>query len=111
MNKFVEPEKITIVSGPAPFFRFENNSVFYSIFDTPTDFYMQQCTLRTMDGNSLVSRCRNAWGDGKEIYLEYSDIFGMVTHELIVAAKTTGQKGEELLILWLRVGGKTVYDV
>ena len=64
-----------------------------------------------MDGNSLISRCRNAWEDGKEIYLEYSDIFGMVTHELIVAAKTTGEKGEELLILWLRVGGKTVYDV
>ena len=110
MNEFVEPEKITIVSGPAPYFHLENNAVIYSVFDGLRNFYIQKCTVRTMDGEKLMNRCRGAWWNGNEIYFEYHDAVGVITQDLIVAAKTEGETHEQLLMLWLRIGGKTEYQ-
>ncbi len=110
MTKFEEPEKITIIAGPTPYFHLENNAVILSVLECPKYFYIQKCTVRTLDGERLIRRCRDAWRTGKEIYLEYQDAIGQITHETIVAAKTTGELHEQILILWLRIGGITEYD-
>jgi len=65
-----EAAYITIVEGPPPEFTATNKYWTASLAEG-SGTTVARCEMRTMDGESLVDRCRQAWTEGRAAYLDY----------------------------------------
>ena len=68
-----EPEYITILEGPTPDFQPTPSLWMHSVFEGPVGVAVAQCELRTMNGEDIRDRCRNAWREGRPVRLDFPD--------------------------------------
>jgi hypothetical protein len=97
-----EPEKITIVEGPPPIFEPASDQWIYALNEGPELRHTVRCILRTMNGPGLVERCRTAWGEKRDVFLEYRQSDGMRKDALILAARHDEIAEGQLLQLWIQ---------
>ena len=97
-----EPELITIVEGPTPEFRPSPYLWFQSVYDSPEDANVVLCELRTLNGESIVERCRNAWQEGRSVKLDFPDYMRMRQQLSVVAMRLQDMEDGPLLMLWIR---------
>ena len=98
----IEPELITIVEGPTPEFRPSPQLWFQSIYEGPTDTDVATCELRTLNGPSIVERCRSAWKEGRPVKLDFPDYMRMRQQLDVVAMRLQELDEGMVLILWVR---------
>ena len=60
-----ETERITVVEGPTPTFEPNTEPWVLGMSEGPAIPFTGRCLLRTLDGNALLQRCREAWGQGR----------------------------------------------
>ena len=99
---------ITIVEGPAPDFSPVNKHWTASLAEGAEWCLVATCQMRTLDGQGLVDRCRNAWSEGRPAFLDYprpaEDIvlsLGRAAAQ-IVAARWERVPDGQLLTLWVK---------
>ena len=97
-----EPELITIVEGPSPEFRPSPHLWFRSIYEGPEDAEIAMCELRTLNGVSIVERCRNAWKEGRPVRLDFPDYMRMRQQLDVVGMRLQELDEGPLLVLWVR---------
>jgi hypothetical protein len=97
-----EPELITIVEGPTPEFRPSPFLWFQSIYEGPEDADVVICELRTLNGEGIVARCRNAWIEGRPVKLDFPDYMRMRQQIDVVAMRLQQLEEGPLLLLWVR---------
>ena len=102
MNTNVEPEYITIVEGPEPEFNAHNDTWAISLLEGAKHIGIEQCRLRTFNGEALVERCRSAWATGRPVFLDYPNRLGLRRHVQVVAARVDKVPEGGLLLLWTR---------
>jgi hypothetical protein len=98
-----EPEKITIVEGPPPVFEPAGDPWVYALNEGPVLKQTARCLLRTMNGQSLLERCQNAWGESRPVFLEYRESDGYRKEALILAARKDEIAEGQLLQLWIQL--------
>jgi hypothetical protein len=98
----VEPEFITIVEGPEPAFMPHNDTWVLSVLEGAKFIGLEQCRLRTFDGPGMVERCRNAWTEGRPVFLDYPNRLGLRRQVLVAAARWGEIQEGMLLYLWVR---------
>src|SRR5262245_55796315 len=98
-----EPEKITIVEGPPPVFEPSGDQWVYAINEGPVLRQTALCILRTFNGPALVERCRNAWKEHRDIFLDYRENDGLRKEALILAARHDEISEGQLLQLWIQL--------
>jgi len=103
-----EAAYITIVEGPPPDFSAVNKHWTASLAEGAEWSLVATCQMRTLDGQALVDRCRNAWRKGRLAYLDYprpaEDLvlsLGRAAAQ-IVAARWERVPDGQLLTLWIR---------
>jgi hypothetical protein len=98
-----EAAYITIVEGPPPEFVEVDTYWTASLAEGPFQSVIAMCETRTLNGEALVERCRQAWQEGRSARLDFPQFDGERTEVEILAARweqvTEGQK----LILWVMV--------
>lgn len=97
-----EPELITIVEGPTPEFRPSPHLLFRSIYEGPEDAEIVVCELRTLNGESIVERCRNAWKEGRPVRLDFPDYMRMRQQLDVVGMRLQDLEEGPMLMLWVR---------
>lgn len=98
----IEPELITIIEGPAPDFRPSPYLWMQSVLEGPEDAEVMMCELRTLNGEDIVDRCRDAWMDGRSVKLDYPD-YMRLRHQIDVVAMRLQELEEgPSIVLWLR---------
>jgi hypothetical protein len=98
----MEPELITIVEGQTPDFRNPNFMLTMSVLEGPTGGDVAMCELRTMKGEGILSRCQNAWREGRAVKLDFPDDM-MSRRQIDVVAMRLHEVSEgQLLSLWVR---------
>lgn len=97
-----EPELITIIEGPTPEFRPSPYLWFDSVYEGPEDAEVVICELRTLNGESIVERCRDAWDEGRPVKLEFPDYMRMPQRADVVAMRLQQVEEGPLLTLWVR---------
>jgi len=95
-------EKITIIEGPTPEFREVNGLWIQGVTESPQQFDTYFTELRAFDGAALVDRCREAWGKGEMISLEYRADSGLTDEIPIIAAHYDETDRGDILQLWVR---------
>ena len=98
----IEPELITIVEGPPPDFQPIPSFFFPSIMEGNGDADTLMCELRTMNGKSIVNRCRDAWKEGRPVQLVFKDDMLMKQTAEVVAMRLKEIDEGTLLYLWIR---------
>ena len=98
----VEPELITIIEGPAPEFRPSPYLWMQSIHEGPEDTEITMCELRTLNGEDIVNRCRNAWQEGRPVKLDYPDFMMLRKQIEVVAMRLQDLDDGPTIVLWLR---------
>lgn len=98
----IEPEFITIVEGPTPDFRPTPSFFFPSVMEGPNDAETFMCELRTMNGKSILDRCRRAWRQDRPVCLLYKDEMLMEQTADVVAMRLKEIPEGTVLYLWLR---------
>jgi hypothetical protein len=101
-------EKITIIEGPPPTFEAIPDLWVHGLIEGLTQTDMVVTHLRTFNGPSLVERCNRAWGELKNINLEYRTMEGLQAEVPIVAARTVKTDEGDMLMLWLRFADNAV---
>ncbi|MCI0397561.1 MAG: hypothetical protein L0332_16910 [Chloroflexi bacterium] len=96
-----EPELITIVEGPTPEFRPSPHLSFQSIYEGPEDSEIAMCELRTLKGDSILKRCRDAWKEGRPVKLDYPDHLRLRQQVDVVAMRLHELEEGPLLVLWI----------
>jgi hypothetical protein len=97
-----EPEKITIVEGPPPLFEPAGDQWVHGLNEGPILRQTARCILRTFNGPSLVERCRSAWREGRDVFLDYRENDGMRKESLILAARHDEVNEGQILQLWVQ---------
>jgi hypothetical protein len=97
-----EPELITIVEGPTPEFRPSPYLWFQSVYDSPEDAEILLCELRTLNGDSIVERCRDAWREDRLVKLDFPDYMRMRQQLPVVAMRLQETEEGPMLMLWVR---------
>jgi hypothetical protein len=97
-----EPELITIIEGPTPEFRPSPQLWFQWIHEGPELATIAYCELRTLNGESIVERCRDAWREGRSVKLDYPDQIRMRQQADVVAMRLQESDEGKKLILWVR---------
>ncbi len=97
----IEVEFITIVEGPPPNFASISSDWPASLHEGSESAMFATCQLRTMDGGSLLDRCRGAWREGRPVHLDYPDGEGGRQEADIVAARVESIDQGEVLNLWV----------
>ncbi len=59
-------------------------------------------TLRTLDSNKLLDRCKTAWEAKQTMFLEYKDEIGLRREDPIIAARALTVQEGDMLLLWVR---------
>jgi hypothetical protein len=98
----IEPELITIVEGPTPEFRPSPQLYFQSIYEGPIDTDVVTCELRTLNGPSIVERCKAAWKEGRPVKLDFPDYMRMRQQLDVVAMRLQQVDEGAMLVLWVR---------
>jgi len=98
----VEPELITIIEGPAPDFRPSPYLWTQSVLEGPEDTEVLMCELRTLNGEDIVDRCRNAWMEGRPVKLDYPDYMSLRQQVEVVAMRFQELEDGPTIVLWLR---------
>ena len=98
----IEPELITIVEGPTPEFRPTPQLWFQSIYEGPMDSDVATCELRTMNGPSIVERCKQAWKERRPVKLDFPDYMRMRQQIDVVAMRLQEVDEGMMLMLWVR---------
>ena len=98
-----ETERITVVEGPTPTFEPNTEPWVLGMAEGPAIPFTGRCLLRTLDGNALLQRCREAWGKGRAACLEFTNMAGLPEEALILAARVSEVEAGEVLHLWLRL--------
>jgi hypothetical protein len=103
-----EAAYITIVEGPPPDFRQVNQYWTASLSEGPDWSVVASCEMRTLNGPSLVDRCRNAWQEGRPARLDYplqmaayAPKSGRAEVEIVAARWRYVEEGQ-VLTLWVR---------
>jgi hypothetical protein len=98
----MEPELITIVEGPTPDFRPNNQLWLYSALEGPADSHVLLCELRTMNGDAILARCQGAWKEGRPVKLDYPE--GILSRGLldVVALRLYEVPEGKVLNVWVR---------
>jgi hypothetical protein len=97
-----EPELITIVEGPTPEFRPSPYLWFQSVYDGPEDADVLLCEMRTLNGESIVERCRAAWQEGRSVKLDFPDYMRLRQQLAVVAMRLQDMDEGPMLMLWVR---------
>jgi len=105
-----EPELITIVEGPTPEFRPSPYLWMQSVYDSPEDAEVLTCELRTLNGESIVERCRNAWNEGRQVKLDFPDYMRMRQQLAVVAMRLEETEEGPLLTLWVRQPDDVIFE-
>jgi len=98
----IEPELITIVEGPTPEFRPSSHLWFHSVYEGPEDADIAMCELRTLNGESIMERCRNAWKEGRPVRLDFPDYMRMRQQLDVVGMRLQELEEGPMLVLWVR---------
>lgn len=98
-----EPEKITIVEGPPPIFEPSGDPWVYGLTEGPALRQTARCILRTLNGPGLVKRCLSAWGESRDVFLDYRESDGLRKEALVLAARCDEIPEGQLLQLWLQL--------
>ena len=97
-----EKELITIVEGPTPEFRPAVNPLFYSVLEGPNDADVALVELRTMNGQSILDRCTDAWREGRGVLLDYPDDMRLRQQLQVVSMRLEEWDSGGVLKLWVR---------
>jgi hypothetical protein len=97
-----EPELITIVEGPTPEFRPSPHLWLRSIYEGPEDAEIAMCELRTLNGESIMARCRIAWKEGRPVRLDFPDYMRMRQQLDVVGMRLQELEEGPMLMLWVR---------
>jgi len=98
-----EPAYITIVEGPPPDFTEVNTYWTDSLAEGPAHAVIAMCETRTLNGESLVERCRRAWREGRSARLDFPQPDGIRAEVDIVAARWEQISEGQMLILWVKM--------
>jgi hypothetical protein len=96
-------EFITIVEGPAPDFAAVSADWPWSLSEGPEDGICAVCQLRTFNGEAMLERCRNAWGEGRPVRLDYPDGEGGRDEADILAIRAESREEGDVLYLWVEL--------
>jgi hypothetical protein len=99
----IEPEKITIVEGPPPIFEPAGDQWVFALNEGPVLRQTARCLLRTLNGPQLIERCRNAWGEQRDVFLDYREHDGLRKEALILAARNDEVPEGQVLQLWIQL--------
>jgi len=102
--------KITIIEGPTPVFerlsgdpdRSEELNWAIGILEGPFLYDTFLTTLRTLDSNKLLDRCKTTWEARQTMFLEYKDEIGLRKEDPIIAARALTVEEGDMLLLWVR---------
>lgn len=97
-----KPELITIIEGPTPEFRPSPHLWFRSIYEGPEDAEIAICELRTLNGEDIKERCRNAWKEGRPVRLDFPDYMRMRQQLDVVGMRLQELEEGPILMLWVR---------
>jgi hypothetical protein len=95
-------DKITIVEGPTPTFEIIPDVWAHGLVEGFHQAEIVATRLRAFNGDELVERCRRAWHNRQNIYLEYRSSEGLPAEVPIVAARNLQTEDGDVLLLWLR---------
>lgn len=98
----LEPELITVLEGPTPEFRPSPYMWFQSIYEGPEDADVLMCELRTLNGESIVERCLNAWQENRPVKLDFPDYLRLRKQFDVVAMRLQELEEGPMLLLWVR---------
>ena len=98
----IEPEYITILEGPTPNFEAASSLWFQAVYEGPGDATIAQCELRTMNGDDILDRCRDAWDEGRPVRLDFPDDLRMRKEVDVVAMRLRDVEEGTVLRLWVR---------
>lgn len=109
-KKSDEPALITIVEGPPPqFYSTENARWTFSVSQDATTIYAPfQTETRTLKGQMLVTRCREAWDEGRQAYLDFPHTDGLRERLQIVAVRLVKFPEGQKLDIWVRRGAPDI---
>lgn len=95
-------EFITIVEGPTPdFLPISTDDWPWSLDEGPDSAMVAVCKLRTLDGETMVARCRNAWERNRPVRLDYPDGEGGRHEADVVAVRMETVEEGDVLHLWV----------
>lgn len=100
-----EAAYITIVEGPSPEFAEVETEWTASLAEGPSPAIVAMCETRTLNGEVLVERCREAWREGRSARLDFPQPDGGRAELEIIAARSEQVPEGQKLILWVRVEG------
>jgi len=98
-----EAAYITIVEGPPPEFTEVDTDWTASLAEGPSQALVAMCETRTLNGESLVERCRRAWQEGRPARLDFPQSDGERAELEIIAARWHRVPEGQKLILWVKV--------
>ncbi len=98
-----DPEKITIIEGPAPAFEITLETWLPGMAEGLSVPKLAMCRVRTFNGAALVERCHRAWRENRSAHLEYRAGDGTTRQAHILAARNVEVDQGDLLILWVRL--------
>jgi len=98
-----EAAYITIVEGPPPEFMEVDTDWTASIAEGPFPAIVARCETRTLNGEALVERCRQAWQERRPACLDFPQSDGERGELEIVAARWEKVLEGQKLILWVKV--------
>lgn len=98
-----EAAYITIVEGPPPEFVEVDMHWTDSLTEGASQCVIAMCETRTLNGEALVERCRQAWSEGRPARLDFPLGEGERAEVDIAAARWEQAPEGQKLILWVKV--------
>jgi len=98
-----EAAYITIVEGPPPEFMEVDTDWTDSVAEGPFPAIVAKCETRTLNGEALVERCRQAWQERRPARLDFPQSDGERGELEIVAARWEQVPEGQKLVLWVKV--------
>lgn len=98
-----EPEYITIVEGPPPTFQLAPSLWNESIYESRYQNGVALVELRTRNGEDIRERCQRAWGERREVQLQYRDEDFQEQVVDVVAMRLVEVPEGDLLRLWVHL--------
>ncbi len=72
------------------------------MYEGPEDAEISMCELRTLNGESIMERCRNAWKEGRPVRLDFPDYMRMRQQIDVVGMRLQELEAGPVLVLWVR---------
>ena len=100
---YTEPEMITIIEGPPPEFMLAQDAWSTAVWEGQMPRAVGVCQMRTFSAQSLMDRCRRAWGEGRAVHLDFPQMDGLRQEVEVLAAKPGHLEEGDLIYLWVAV--------